>query len=71
MLKKEWLSFLLCHSFSVLFNRSLADFFTEFYMKPYTRMGPYVIGMLAGYFLHVKQCKLNIKWVGIIIVTLT
>lgn len=40
----------------------MASWGPDFYMKPYTRWGPYVIGMMAGYFLYINKCKLNIKW---------
>ncbi|KAK7095323.1 nose resistant to fluoxetine protein 6-like isoform X2 [Littorina saxatilis] len=37
------------------------DFMNDFYIKPYNRMGPYVVGMLAGYFLYRTDCRLRIS----------
>ncbi|KAK7495729.1 hypothetical protein BaRGS_00012949 [Batillaria attramentaria] len=37
------------------------DWAYNFYMKPYTRMGAYIVGMLAGYFLYNTDCKLRIN----------
>ena len=48
---------------------SLADYMNDFYVKPYNRMGPYVVGMLAGYFLYRTDCKLKIGKVGAIVLT--
>ena len=39
----------------------MGDYMTDFYMRPYNRMGPYVVGMLAGYFLYRSDCKLRIN----------
>ena len=44
----------------------MADFMTNFYMKPYNRMGPYVVGMLAGYFLYRTDCRLRINKVAVL-----
>ncbi|KAL8613989.1 hypothetical protein ACOMHN_023224 [Nucella lapillus] len=41
---------------------SFMDYFDIYYFKPYNRMGPYVIGMLAGYILYRTDCKLRIHW---------
>ncbi|PVD22480.1 hypothetical protein C0Q70_18294 [Pomacea canaliculata] len=35
--------------------------YMDFYVKPYNRMGPYVVGMLAGYFLYRNDCRLKIN----------
>ena len=43
----------------------------DFYVKPYNRMGPYVVGMLAGYFLYRTGCKLKIGKVGAIVIKWT
>ena len=29
-------------------------------MKPWTRIGPYVVGSLAGYILYKTECKMRI-----------
>ncbi|KAK7495799.1 hypothetical protein BaRGS_00013019 [Batillaria attramentaria] len=42
-------------------DTNLADALNNFYSKPYNRMGPYVIGMLAGYFLYHTDCRLKIN----------
>ncbi|XP_069120101.1 O-acyltransferase like protein-like [Argopecten irradians] len=36
-----------------------AEYMELYYIKPYCRMGPYIVGMLTGYFLHQKG--LNVK----------
>ena len=46
---------------------SMADFMVDFYMKPYNRMGPYIVGMLAGYFLYHTDCKLRINKVAALV----
>ncbi|KAJ9583177.1 hypothetical protein L9F63_022477 [Diploptera punctata] len=33
--------------------------FDELYDKPWTRLGPYVIGMCAGWILHTTNCKIK------------
>ncbi|KAL8567086.1 hypothetical protein ACOMHN_027513 [Nucella lapillus] len=35
--------------------------FSYFYVKPWNRMGPYVIGLMAGYVLSRCECKLRIN----------
>lgn len=35
--------------------------FDELYDKPWTRLGPYLIGILAGWFIYKSKCKLNIS----------
>ncbi|KAL5012135.1 hypothetical protein ScPMuIL_010686 [Solemya velum] len=39
-----------------------ADFSSLYYFKPWCRIGPYVIGVLAGYLLYRTQCRLKIHW---------
>ncbi|KAK7495814.1 hypothetical protein BaRGS_00013034 [Batillaria attramentaria] len=41
----------------------MQDYMGDYYIKPYNRMGPYVVGMLAGYFLYRTDCKLRISWI--------
>ncbi|CAI9714919.1 Hypothetical predicted protein [Octopus vulgaris] len=36
-------------------------YFQHIYVKPYTRIGPYIIGMLYGYYLSRNKCKMNIN----------
>ncbi|PVD22481.1 hypothetical protein C0Q70_18295 [Pomacea canaliculata] len=42
-------------------NSTIMTDYMDFYIKPYNRMGPYVVGMLAGYFLYRSDCRLKIK----------
>ncbi|XP_021347331.1 O-acyltransferase like protein-like [Mizuhopecten yessoensis] len=40
-----------------------ADYFPKYYIKPYCRMGPYIIGIIAGYILYRTGGKYKIKTV--------
>ncbi|XP_071119326.1 nose resistant to fluoxetine protein 6-like [Haliotis cracherodii] len=33
------------------------DFMLKYYMKPYTRIGPYIVGLWVGYLLYKTDCK--------------
>ncbi|XP_025112800.1 nose resistant to fluoxetine protein 6-like [Pomacea canaliculata] len=33
----------------------------ELYIKPYTRMGPYIVGMVTGYLLYHYNCRIQIN----------
>ncbi|XP_071451713.1 nose resistant to fluoxetine protein 6-like [Hetaerina americana] len=35
--------------------------FDELYDKPWTRIGPHIIGLVAGWTLHTTDCKLNLR----------
>ncbi|XP_046402916.1 O-acyltransferase like protein-like [Ischnura elegans] len=35
--------------------------FDELYDKPWTRIGPHIIGLFAGWFLYTTDCKLNLR----------
>ncbi|KAG1681479.1 Nose resistant to fluoxetine protein 6 [Nymphon striatum] len=37
------------------------SFMPDFYIKPYTRIGPYLVGLLLGYILHKTKFDLSIK----------
>ncbi|XP_060063191.1 O-acyltransferase like protein-like [Ylistrum balloti] len=37
------------------------DYFNMYYIKPYCRMGPYIVGMITGYFLFEKGLKVKIN----------
>ncbi|XP_076080490.1 nose resistant to fluoxetine protein 6-like isoform X1 [Mytilus galloprovincialis] len=37
------------------------DWFPKIYIKPYCRMGPYLVGMYAGYLLYKTNCRLQIN----------
>ncbi|XP_067662821.1 nose resistant to fluoxetine protein 6-like [Haliotis asinina] len=41
-------------------KQGLADF-SDYYMTPYCRMGPYLIGIVAGYLLYKTNCKLRLN----------
>ncbi|KAK3086996.1 hypothetical protein FSP39_000145 [Pinctada imbricata] len=36
--------------------------FAEYYIKPYGRMGPYIIGLITGYILYRTKCKCRMPW---------
>ena len=38
--------------------------FDELYDKPWTRIGPYIIGMCAGWLLAEKKCQIKMPWVS-------
>ena len=48
------------------------DTITDFYVKPYNRCQPYLIGILVGYVLFkMKDKKIRIPWVRALYVLLT
>ena len=36
----------------------------DYYVKPWCRIGPYIVGFVAGYILYRLDCKLKIPKVG-------
>ncbi|KAJ8304385.1 hypothetical protein KUTeg_017968 [Tegillarca granosa] len=47
-------------------------YMATYYFKPWCRMGPYIVGILAGYLLYKTKCKLRInKYVNIALWLLT
>lgn len=38
-----------------------SDYFNIYYVKPYCRIGPYIVGILFGYLLYKTDCKLKIN----------
>ncbi|XP_060591484.1 O-acyltransferase like protein-like, partial [Ruditapes philippinarum] len=52
-------------------NEAMADL----YIKPWTRIGPYVVGFFTGYLLHITKCKVKMSQilnvVGWIVATTT
>ncbi|XP_046562219.1 nose resistant to fluoxetine protein 6-like [Haliotis rubra] len=43
------------------------DYMSKYYYKPWCRMGPYIIGLLAGYILYRTKCKIRMNRVRIFI----
>ncbi|XP_044262889.1 nose resistant to fluoxetine protein 6-like [Tribolium madens] len=46
-------------------NNNTEDYTNYYYITAYARFGPYVIGMLAGYFLYkikTNKIKIHLKW---------
>ncbi|XP_067662096.1 nose resistant to fluoxetine protein 6-like [Haliotis asinina] len=38
-------------------------YFFDYYITPYCRMGPYIVGMVTGYLLYKTDCKIKLnKW---------
>uniref|UniRef100_A0AC35TY30 NRF domain-containing protein n=1 Tax=Rhabditophanes sp. KR3021 TaxID=114890 RepID=A0AC35TY30_9BILA len=42
----------------------LNDYWNDLYVKPYIRCGPYMIGILVGYFLYKAKAKFDERMVG-------
>ncbi|XP_071097623.1 nose resistant to fluoxetine protein 6-like [Haliotis cracherodii] len=41
-------------------------YFYDYYITPYCRMGPYIVGMVTGYLLYKTDCKIRLnKWLVI------
>eukprot|EP00105_Crassostrea_gigas_P037257 XP_019921405.1 PREDICTED: nose resistant to fluoxetine protein 6 isoform X4 [Crassostrea gigas] len=38
-----------------------ADYFSYYYIRPYCRMGPYIVGIIVGSFLYKTDCKVKIN----------
>lgn len=47
------------------------DFFNKIYSKPYTRMGPYLVGLVLAYYVHRRKRSNahSLNWVSINIIT--
>ncbi|KAL5012556.1 hypothetical protein ScPMuIL_011107 [Solemya velum] len=43
------------------------DFFNNYYIKPYCRIGPYVMGVFTGYVLYKYQCRPRLKRVYVVL----
>lgn len=37
------------------------SYFTKYYVKPYCRMGPYIVGIVTGYILYKTKCKVKLN----------
>ncbi|CAG2200088.1 unnamed protein product [Mytilus edulis] len=37
------------------------DYFNQYYQRPYTRIGPYLVGMFCGFLLYQTKCKCKIN----------
>ncbi|KAL3870700.1 hypothetical protein ACJMK2_038744 [Sinanodonta woodiana] len=40
-------------------NPAMVDYFDKVYIKPYCRMGPYVVGLITGYVLYRTKRQIN------------
>ncbi|GFN98494.1 nose resistant to fluoxetine protein 6-like [Plakobranchus ocellatus] len=47
-------------NFDVL-RPSQGDYFDIYYVKPYCRIGPYLVGMITGYVLYKTDCKVHMS----------
>ncbi|XP_013412597.1 nose resistant to fluoxetine protein 6 [Lingula anatina] len=45
------------------YSQQSQEYMEILYMKPWTRIGPYLVGMVAGYILYVTECKPKLNWV--------
>ncbi|XP_053380235.1 nose resistant to fluoxetine protein 6-like [Mercenaria mercenaria] len=44
-----------------LLNQNANDAMQEIYIKPWARIGPYVIGFFTGYILYITECKVKMS----------
>ena len=49
----------------MIISSSDEDYLQYLYFPPYSRYGPYVIGMTLGYILYSTRCRVNIHPVSI------
>ncbi|XP_056006926.1 nose resistant to fluoxetine protein 6-like [Ostrea edulis] len=42
-------------------QQGMADYLTYYYIKPYCRMGPYIVGILVGSLLYKTDCKVKLN----------
>ncbi|GFR87889.1 nose resistant to fluoxetine protein 6-like [Elysia marginata] len=40
----------------------LASYFQDYYEAPWCRIGPYIVGIVTGYFLATKRDKIKLTW---------
>lgn len=50
------------------FNRGRADYFNNYYVRPYCRMGPYIVGIIVGSLLYKTDCKVKINKVNLFVI---
>lgn len=41
--------------------RDQEAYFVDYYIKPYCRMGPYIIGVVTGYILYKTNCRFRMN----------
>lgn len=50
--------------FTVILNyifRDAADYMDKLYVKPWCRIGPYIVGFYISYILYKTSCNQNVK----------
>ncbi|RUS88830.1 hypothetical protein EGW08_003375 [Elysia chlorotica] len=43
------------------------DYFNVYYVKPYCRIGPYLVGMITGYILYRTECKVYMSKMAVLV----
>ena len=56
----QMMSFLICDILLSFRGMGQVEASREIYIKPWCRIGPYVVGFLAGYILYRTKCKIRI-----------
>ncbi|GAB1602636.1 nose resistant to fluoxetine protein 6-like [Argonauta hians] len=49
------------HAALSMFTTNQQDIFDDIYVKPYTRIGPYLVGLIVGYHLYKTKCHFKIN----------
>ncbi|XP_035828349.1 O-acyltransferase like protein-like [Aplysia californica] len=60
---KDWIA----SDFAPFVTNPQLERFTDYYMAPYTRVGPFVIGILAGYLMARHGGRIAMKWYVVVI----
>ncbi|XP_005108614.2 O-acyltransferase like protein [Aplysia californica] len=60
---KDWIA----SEFAMTFTNPQLERFTDYYIAPYTRVGPFVIGILAGYLMARHGGQIAMKWYVVVI----
>ncbi|XP_053380232.1 nose resistant to fluoxetine protein 6-like [Mercenaria mercenaria] len=50
---------------NIMFNQDVFDGMDKLYFKPWTRIGPYVVGFFLGYILYKTECKVKMSKVSV------